>query len=340
MRDSRLILFVPDLAATFRGAAGVRFPVLEKFFSRAASRPVVDGMTVLAECFGMSPEQLPPAPLEWLGLTGRRDKSSWWRADPVHLLVDRDQVAMLPRSALGVTQDEARALAATFNEFYANDQLVLETPRPDTWYLRVPQTWRCHTWDPARVEGWAVTEFMPAGPDEDSLKKLMNEVQMLFFEHPVNQERERAGKPAINSLWLWGGGVMPERVARAPARIVSDLLLVQGLAMVGGRRCESLPGSLKSVLSGPDVPVSCSVRHFDVLVACSARHFDGDPGRLEASLFKPCWFRLIRGPVRMLECYLGGQRVYTLSRWAALRFWRRRRPLLTVLGDTDGHVPD
>lgn len=326
MRDSRIILFVPDLAAAVRDATAVQFSVLEKFLSRAICRPVVDGITVLAERFGVPPEQLPVAPLEWLGFTGARDGNFWWRVDPVHLLVDRDQVVMLPRSALEVTQEEALALAATFNECYAADKFVLETPQPDTWYLRVPAAWRCRTWDPASVEGSAVTEFMPAGPDGHSLTKLMNEIQMLFFEHPVNRSREQAGKPVINSLWLWGGGVMPEQVARAPARIISNLPLVRGLATVAGRSCESWSDRPKPDLNGEDV-----------LIGYSARHFDGG---LEARLLRPCWNALMSGQSRVLECFPGRQHLYTLTRWDALRFWRRRRPLLTLLDEADDRTAD
>src|SRR3546814_1649888 len=33
----------------------------------------------------------------------------------------------------------------------------------------------------------------------------MYELQMLWFDHPVNQARTENGLPAINSLWVFGG---------------------------------------------------------------------------------------------------------------------------------------
>lgn len=329
MRDSRVILYLPDLAASLRAAPSSRLPVLEKFLARASSHAVADGAVLLADAFGLPAQEFPLAAIEHLGLSGVRDSGNWWRADPVHLLVDRDQVAMLPRSALNVTADEARTLVATFNETYAADGFLLEEPRPETWYLRVPVTWHCRTRDPARVESWAVTEFMPAGPDQDALRKLMNEIQMLFHEHPVNQARERDGKPAINSLWLWGGGALPERVERSPERIVSDLPLLRGLAALAGCECESLPAK------GLRLPAKQNV-----LIGCSVREFGGDITRLDASLLKPCWNALVYGRARVLECFPGGSRVYVLTRGAALCFWRKRRSLSAMLGEADVTAPD
>jgi hypothetical protein len=34
--------------------------------------------------------------------------------------------------------------------------------------------------------------------------KLLNEIQMFLYQHPVNQQRELRGQPVINSLWCWG----------------------------------------------------------------------------------------------------------------------------------------
>jgi hypothetical protein len=36
---------------------------------------------------------------------------------------------------------------------------------------------------------------------------LQNEVQMLWFAHPLNEGREMQGRQTVNSLWLWGGAV-------------------------------------------------------------------------------------------------------------------------------------
>ena len=324
MRESRLLLYLPDLAGAIRAAGKRRFPVMEKFLARASRHPVADGPALLAECFGMPPDDFPVAALERLALDGAHRGGHWWRADPVHLLVDRDQVAMLPRNALGVTPEEARALAASINACYADDHMALETPRPDAWYLCVPQAWRCRTWDPARVEGRAITEFMPSGAEADPLRKLMTEIQMLLHTHPVNQAREAMGQPTINSVWLWGGGPLPDRTAHAPARIIASLPLVQGLVQLAGQTSEPWSANFDAqAVNG------------EWLVALSVNDFGADLARLERELMAPLWRVLRRGRVREIRFYPGGSSVYELTPMPARHFWRRARPLVEQLCGLD-----
>ncbi len=54
--------------------------------------------------------------------------------------------------------------------------------------------------------GRDIEPLMPQGDDALRFRSLLNELQMLLFEHPVNQAREARGELPINSLWLWGGG--------------------------------------------------------------------------------------------------------------------------------------
>lgn len=324
MRASRLTLYLPDLSAAVRAAPAVRLPLLSKILARAVRRPTTNAAEVLAAQFGLAGDEVPVAALEWLGITRERDTGVWWRAEPVHLLVDRDQMAMWPRAALAVTRDEAQALAATFNASFAAEGLQLQTPQPDSWYLRAPELWHCRTWETARVEGWAITEFMPSGPDQSAVRKLMNEIQMLFHEHPVNQAREQGGKLTINSLWLWGGGALPDRAPKAPARVISSLPLVSGLAALAGCNLQAWSADAR-LHAGTG----------DVLVGCGMRDFDGELARLEQQLLRPAWSALRRGHFQILECIPGGRYRYTVGRLQALRFWRRARLLTEFKGESN-----
>ena len=316
MPNSRVTLYIPGLAAVLLRAGADHRPLLEKFFSRAESRQVSNEVAILAECFGLNAESLAIAPLERFADVGRRDEGCWWRADPVHLTADRDQLVMLPQAALAVTGDEARKLAETFNQSYGAEGFVLETPQPDRWYLRVPVDWHCRSWNPMLVKGQAVAEFMPSGADENPVRKLMTEIQMLLHEHPVNQAREAAGQPTINSLWLWGGGRLSAQVEHALVRITTSLPLVRGLARLAGQIGESWPADF----SAPSVAG-------DWLIALSIQDFDGDASRLESGLLAPLWRALLRGRIQQIRFYPGGDHLYELTRRSARRFWRRARPM-------------
>lgn len=329
MPHTRVILHIPDLAVALRSASGDRWPLLEKFFSRAENCHVSDETALLAESFGLDSEALAIAALERYAETGLRDGACWWRADPVHLAADRDQLVMLPQTLLAVTAEETQRLAETFNQNYSADGFALVVSRPDCWYLRAPADWQCRSWNPTRVAGLPVTEFMPTGPDENPLRKLMTEIQMLFHEHPVNQTREAAGKPPINSLWLWGGGRLPESVKQTPARIITSLPLVRGLARLAGQVSESWP-----------VDLSEPFTEGEWLIALSMTDFANDGARLEREMFAPLWRRLSRGTLDEIRCYPGGTRIFILTRNAARSFWRRSRSLTDLLSESREPAPD
>lgn len=76
-------------------------------------------------------------------------------------------------------------------------------------------------------------EHIPAAPEARRWRVLSSEAQVVLHNHPHNALRAAAGKPPINSLWFWGGGVLPDHVACASPTVYSDDPLLQGLAQVG-----------------------------------------------------------------------------------------------------------
>jgi len=62
-------------------------------------------------------------------------------------------------------------------------------------------------------------------PQPRNWHALMNEIQMLWHDHPVNRAREADGLPVVNAAWPW------PRPQQAPLpRIASDDALVCWLA--------------------------------------------------------------------------------------------------------------
>lgn len=87
----------------------------------------------------------------------------------------------------------------------------------------------------------------PTGPGADLLKTVMQESAALFKDHPVNQRRAKAGKPAGNMLWFWGQGT----VAQFPSfhkeyglkgGCISAVDIVRGLGMLVGFDIIKVPG--------------------------------------------------------------------------------------------------
>jgi len=165
----------------------------------------------------------------------------WFHADPVHLRPDRDRLLLFAGPSLVIGDDEAESLIDAFNGHFAADGLHLLRAGPSSWFLRVPEAPRLRTWAIHRVVDRRVDAYLPWGPDAKAWERWQTEAQMLFFSHPVNEERARLGRPAISGVWTWGGGVLP-RVKAGPELTVADHPLAVGLARAAGGQILRLEG--------------------------------------------------------------------------------------------------
>lgn len=306
-----LTLYIPDFPRAYEAAGHPRLPALELLVTRARQQTAVAGEACLGTMFGLEPGALRPGPFMRLGDGAAADAGYWLCAEPVHLAPDRDQLILLPESLLQVSREEADALAAAFNGLYGAEGWKLEMLHPARGYLRCPKVLDVATHAPGGVAGGAVLDYMPMGPDSTALKQLMNEMQMLFHTHPVNQVREEDGRPLINSLWFWGGGVLPHYKKQPVPEVMSDLPLLRGLARWSGREPQA------------PAPHKAEATHLVGLAA-------DDVAALERDWFAPLLQGLKRGSLKELHLYLDGIGLLELDSASVHRFWRRPRPLSRV----------
>ncbi len=317
-----ITLFIPSLSGLHTDSGmQKRYPALETLFTRSQVQSTADVNDELAKLFGL-PTGFGVAPFMRLADTGDRDAGFCFRADPVHLAPDRDQLVMLPLSVLQVQMDEAKALAEIFNRTYAAEGYRLEIPYPERWYLRVPVPLKCVTHEPIVVAGGSVFEYMPDGEDGQRLRQLMNEVQMLFHEQPVNLARESAGRPGINSLWLWGGGRLPEGPITGPDTVLTDIPLVTGLARCADSDYTAWTGILDKPLESEDQLMAIDCSSESALM------------QIEDQLAVPLLRGLREDQIDALLIYPGNQHCHKITRASLRQFWRRRRLLADILRTT------
>jgi hypothetical protein len=302
-------LLIPGFLRAHQAAGRPRMPALERMLARATQTDTRDMGACLVPSFGLVVGDIHPGPFMRLGDGGQRDECYWLRADPVHLAPDRDQLVLMPPSVLGVTPEERAALAAAFDATYVADGWHLEFSTAGRGYLRTPKTLDAVTHDPDAFVGGPVLEAMPSGADGKLLKQIMNETQMLFHTHPVNISREEQGRPAINSLWFWGGGSLPAATRKAPPRIVTDLPLLRGLATWASQSVVA-PSDAAAVVAGDLIAVQAD-----------------DIGALERDWFGPLLKMVKVGALDDFHFHLEGLGDFKLSPGAARRFWRLGRPL-------------
>jgi hypothetical protein len=142
-----------------------------------------------------------------------------WRVDPVHLRLGTDHVVLTDPATIGLSGLEVHALAEAVAPCANEEGLALLTPAGGRWYLVERDTASRLDVRPRTLLaaiGRSIDAYLPVGPDARRWRRLLNTVQMTWFDHPVNQAREAGGLPAINGLWL--DGRCPRRAPDDDAR--------------------------------------------------------------------------------------------------------------------------
>lgn len=236
-------LFWPDREA-YADHADLRAPALELIFGRGRKRilPTAGFEAWLAGAFGFAEEEpLPVAPFRLVGDGGAPGDANWLCADPVHLRVDRDRLVLADGDPIAPDAIEAAALVATLNTHFATDGLEFSAPEPARWYVRTAALPTTGAPSLRAARGRTIDSLFGDAKTDARWRALGNEIQMLFHEHPVNIAREALGKPAINGVWLWGGGRWRSLPAIPSQRWLTDDPLAAGVARAAGLSVGPVP---------------------------------------------------------------------------------------------------
>jgi hypothetical protein len=312
-------LIVPALLAA-PGAA--RYPALELLLARGrgGSSGALTLEQSLADGFAL-PDRLAAGALT--AAAHGLDTGWWARADPLHLRVMRDRVVVAPAEAFDLSQEEAGALVAALNAHFA-DTAEFHAVEAKRWIakLKAPQSL---AEDPA---------LAAAGRDPGRLRgneALLTEIQMLLHEHPVNEAREARGDPAINSVWLWGGGEAPADASGPWRSVAAADPVARGLARLAGLRHNPLPASAEAWLARlPE-----DGRHLVVLDALRAPAALEQQAEMEEGIeaLERLWFAPLLAALRaerigMLTVHVpDAGRSFETIRGDLRRIWRRPRRL-------------
>lgn len=285
----------------------------------------------LCRLFGAARQQdWPVAPFAALadGLTA--ETGYWLCADPVSLLLQRDSLTVTdgPR---GLSLAQAQQLVAALNAHFAADGMQFFAPRADRWYLRLSQAPALQTYPLAQAKGRDIQARMPQGADGLQWHGWLNEVQMLLHGHPVNLALEEQGEPPLNSLWLWGGGVLPAARPGAGIALSADDPFARGLALAHGDALAPLPPTAEAWLQNAQ---AAAPTHLIVHHPLEPAEWQPTLQQLERDWFAPLLTMLRDGRLGRLTLHLAGESVHSFSvtRRDLYKFWRRAQPLESYLG--------
>ena len=233
---SKIHLVIPDLFLPQQFAStacsGLAMPALEKILARSR-REALSAQSLetwLCNAFGVLDEAIAPITLQADGM--EPGQFYWLRADPVHLQLQRAH--FLLRTDELLLADEAAQLCESLNAHFAGERFKFFAPHPQRWYVRLESAPNLQTHPLAQVAGKNVYPYLPSGDDALYWHRVLNEVQMLLYEHPVNEARVARGEGSVNSVWLWGGGVAQKKSQQPFSAVYSDSPLVKAFAKNAG----------------------------------------------------------------------------------------------------------
>jgi hypothetical protein len=128
----------------------------------------------------------------------------------VHIHAARDHLVLTNPSILEVTPEESDALYDSVKDILAEITPTIHRPTPGKWFIEAEQFATLSTVHIQQAEGRNIDFWMPQDTDIAGVarqwRKWQNDIQMIWFDHPVNRARQANELLSINSLWISGIG--------------------------------------------------------------------------------------------------------------------------------------
>mgnify|MGYP003670325738 CR=1 FL=1 len=341
-----LHLFIPSLFWPDSSQTDIynelSLPSLEIILAKSVStkNPSQEIDAWLCHTFGITKQQNWPVAPIMLQLDGsgkvETGKDYWIRADPVHLRLEQNHIMLADSQAFQITKEEAEQFTNKLNHNLSNNGLVLLPLQPDRWYIRTTNTpaIRTHTLNKVTCEN--INNFLPSGEEGITWNKIFNETQMLLHEDPLNQAREARGELAINSIWFWGGGIMPQSVESPYTHIWSNDDFPRALAIASDTQHLRLPSNA-TIWQQSAAPGN----HLVVLDALhvKAKYKDAYGWRLymkelEQNWFQPLHKALQKGNIDQLTITTNNESAclnFTISHSDLWKFWLTKKPITSFI---------
>jgi hypothetical protein len=349
MHAHRLHLLLPFALPTAADAStalhNLQSPALDKLLARATLVERVAGEDFqrtlpherwIARQFGAvasnAADEAPLAPYMLLADGGTPGNTVWACVEPVHVRIAHDHLVLVDPAMLALAADEAATLLAVAKPLVEELGVRIEAPTPTRWYLSGDALGMLASASPLRASGRSVEIWLPhdahTGQRSRAWMKLQNEVQMAWFEHPVNEAREARGLPAVNSVWLHAQGAA-QPVKSPFARVFSNAAATRGLALAAGVGPSAAPPAFDALpaAEGNGTTLVELEPFATPFVQQDWPAWSGALAALEREWFTPALAALEAGRLSALTLTLCGDTssaTLTATRGDLRRFWRRR----------------
>jgi hypothetical protein len=213
---------------------------------RAAPAEPVDALAALVD--GVVPSE-GRASLRFYGQTG--DSPSVWMAaaDPVYLEPRLDHLVLHAHHAGRLPAPELRAIINHLQETLAGAGDYAFARVGQYVYLRSEQPLATAVLSAQAVHQTVPTDWMPGGDDAADYRRHLSEIEMALHDHPDNVARSAEGRRPVNSLWLWGGGTLPDVPKQSLPTLYSNEPLLVGFWRRAGASFAPYPVPIEEILA-------------------------------------------------------------------------------------------
>jgi hypothetical protein len=172
----------------------------------------------LARAYGLQPVDglIPLAALQVREDEAGDASAPWAWIHPAHWRVGADHIAMAYPQELQLDAKDSHALLEVMRPWFAEDGIALTYDAPLRWLAQGELFRSLPTASLDRVVGRSIERWLPAGAQGAPVRRLQQEMQMLLYTLPLNDERQRGGLLAVNSFWASGTGALPPGTPRGP----------------------------------------------------------------------------------------------------------------------------
>lgn len=258
--------------------------------------------------FNLVPNHWPIAALTRQADAGDAALSAWLRVDPAYVQPDINGARLLAcGDMLALTEADSAALLPALKPLFGDVGFPIDAPTPSHWYLRIPRESKLPAFaEPCDALGDDLFEHLAEGTDGRRWRALLSEAQVVLHNHPWNAQRIAQGKMPVNSLWFWGGGVLPDAVRTTHDAVYCQDETVRALAN-GLCAVEMLP---------PRFPGTTEDVVFDLQA-------ERDLARLQNDWLLPALLALQRAELDMLQIDFADGLVFDIERSQRWRLWRK-----------------
>jgi hypothetical protein len=244
---------------------------------------------------------------------------------------------MMGNDCLDITDQEAAALSKELHLLFHGYGLQLNIPEPKRWYLRLPNDVGIFWQALSDVRGHDIHPYLPldvtGGTSAKLWRRMLNEAQMILHDSRVNHQRWTRGELPVNSLWFWGGGMLPQIPPSNFVQVWSNDPLCLGLAKLSATpRIPAPPTGTDWLVQG-----TSPGKHLVVVEPISDfttyGESDGMTTRknniesLNRDWFSPLLSALKSRQLASLHLYAGNGVVFHATSASVARWWKRSRSL-------------